>query len=371
MRRLRSKKATRIRAVLSQALFIIFLIMFCLSFQQDMSLPAFTGDGSGTVTPGDGSILTPSIFDLLWRRQGFSKILLKAGIPMIEYVEEFRKDTNIPSIPLQIIGWFMGFTPRGVHDLVATNLPRFTDDPVMLVADGGTWDPEKDWGLSSVLLSLPPGEKVTPATIITRSMPVVAVYHTHATESYLPELNKKKAADAFTSDTSKSVVKVGEMLAKELEQKYRLPVLHSKTVHDEDSRLGAYYRSESTVVAIREKYPDCKVMIDVHRDSQPRSLTAVTIGGKAYARMLLVVGTENANWVSNYNFSRQIIAKLEERYPGITRGILYASAVYNQKYSPLAILVEVGGIDNTLAECKNSMDALAWALASVVLGGGQ
>ncbi len=50
---------------------------------------------------------------------------------MIEYVEEFRKDTNIPSIPLQIIGWFMGFTPRGAHDLVATNLPRFTDDPVM------------------------------------------------------------------------------------------------------------------------------------------------------------------------------------------------------------------------------------------------
>ncbi len=371
MGRLRSKKVIRIRAVLSQALFIIFLIVFCLSFQQDMSLPAFSGDGPGAVVPGDGSILTPSVFDLLWRRQGFSKTLLKAGIPMIEYLEEVRKDTYIPSIPLQVIGWFMGFTPRGVQDLVATNLPRFTDDPAMLLADGGTLDVEKDWGLSSVLLSLPPGEKVTPATIITGSMPVVAIYHTHATESYLPELNKKKPADAFTKDTSKSVVKVGEMLAQELEQRYRLPVVHSKTIHDEESRLGAYCRSEKTVVAIREKYPDCKVLIDVHRDSPPRSLTAVTIGRKTYARMLLVVGTENPNWVSNYNFSRQIIDKLEERYPGVTRGILYASAVYNQKYSPLAILVEVGGVDNTLAECKNSMEALAWALASVMLAGGQ
>lgn len=368
MRPLKFKKALQIKAVLSQALFIVFLIMFCLSFQKDTSLPAFTGDSPGQAQEGDGLIRTPSVFDLLWRRQGFAKTLLKAGFPMIAYVEELRKDSHIPSIPVQIIGWFMGFTPRGIEDLVVSNFPRFMDDPAMLLTDGGAWDPEKDWGLSSVLFSLPPGENVTPATIITGSSPVVAIYHTHATESYLPELKKRSASDAFTDDMSKSVVKVGDMLAWELEQKYRLPVLHSKTVHDADSRLGAYYRSESTVMAMREKYPDCKILIDIHRDSQPRSLTAVTIGGKAYARMLLVVGTENPNWVSNYNFSRQIIARLEERHPGITRGILYASAVYNQKYSPLAILVEVGGVDNALAECKNSMEALAWALASVISG---
>lgn len=287
---------------------------------------------------------------------------------MLGYMEELRKDYPAPAIPLQIFGWFLGFTPRGVQDVVASSFPKFVDDYMVVWSGDAYGDPAKDWGLSPVLFSLPPGEGAMPATILSRNSPVVAIYHTHATESYLPELKKTKASEAFSDDLSKTVVRVGEMLAQELERTYRIPVLHSKTVHDAESRVGAYYRSEATVTAIREKYPDCKVLVDIHRDSQPKGLTGVTIGGKPYARLLLVVGTENPNWVSNYNFSRQIINKLEERYPGITRGILYASAVYNQKYSPLAILVEAGGIDNTFEECRNSMQALAWALASVITG---
>lgn len=358
-------KIPRLKTILSQALIIIFLIMFCLSFERDISVPAFTGEGPQV---DDGPLLSPSVFDILWQRRGISKILLKTGFPMISYMEEIRKDYPMLSIPLQIFGWFLGFTPRGVQDVVASSFPKFVDDYMVVWSGGSADDPEKDWGVSPVLFSLPPGDGVIPATMISRNSPVVAVYHTHATESYLPELNKTKGSEAFSSDLTKTVVKVGEMLAEELERTYRLPVLHSKTVHDAESRVGAYYRSEATVTAIREKYPDCKILIDIHRDSQPKSLTAVTIGGKPYARMLLVVGTENPNWVANYNFSRQIINKLEERYPGITRGILYASAVYNQRYSPMAILVEVGGVDNTLVECRNSMQALAWALASVIAG---
>lgn len=359
------KRIPRLKAILSQALVIIFLIMFCLSFQKDISVPAFTGEQAQV---DDGPLLSPSIFDILWQRRGFSKILLKAGFPMLGYMEELRKDYPMPGISLQIFGWFLGFTPRGVQDVVASSFPRFVEDYMLVWSGDDTGDPTKDWGVSPVLFSLPPGDGVIPATILSSNSPVVAIYHTHATESYLPELNKTKPSDAFTTDLSKSVVRVGEMLAEELERTYRIPVLHSKTVHDAESRVGAYYRSEATVTAIREKYPDCKILIDIHRDSQPKSLTAVTIGGKPYARMLLVVGTENPNWVANYNFSRQIINKLEERYPGITRGILYASAVYNQRYSPMAILVEVGGVDNTLVECRNSMQALAWALASVIAG---
>jgi hypothetical protein len=37
--------------------------------------------------------------------------------------------------------------------------------------------------------------------------------------------------------------------AEELEQRYRIPSLHSTTMHDSDSRVGAYYRSEATVKA--------------------------------------------------------------------------------------------------------------------------
>jgi stage II sporulation protein P len=46
---------------------------------------------------------------------------------------------------------------------------------------------------------------------------------------------------------------------------------------------------------------------------------------------------------------------------------MFESAVYNQKYSDKAILVEFGGVDNTMEECENSAAALAWAIASVML----
>ena len=363
---MKTRKISRTQAILSQALFIVFIIMFCLSFQRDLALPTFGGE---SIQIDEGPILTPSILNVLWRRPGFSKSLLKNGFPLLEFLEEIRKDKVLPSIPLQIFGWFMGHVPTGIHEMVMVAFPKCMDDYASSPAERKGDDFLKDWGLSPVLFTLPPGEKVVPATLMSKSSPVVAVYHTHATESFLPELNKTKPSDAFSKDLSKTVVKVGEMFVEELEQVYRLPVLHSKTVHDAESRVGAYYRSEATVTALREKYPDCKILVDIHRDSQPKSLTGVTIGGKPYARLLLVVGTEHSNWVSNYNFSQKIVSKLEEKYPGVTRGILYASAVYNQKYSPLAILVEAGGVDNTLTECQNSMKALAWALATVIAEG--
>lgn len=363
---MKTRKIGRVQAILSQALFIIFIIMFCFSFQRDLALPAFSGEGPKVE---EGPILTPSVLDVIWSRPGISKTLLKKGFPLLGFFEEIRKDQPLPSIPLQVFGWFLGRVPSGIHEMVMGVFPKCMDDYVSMPTETVGNGFLEDWGLSPVLFTLPPGENVVPATLMSKSAPVVAVYHTHATESFLPELNKSKPSDAFSKDLSKTVVKVGEMFVEELEQVYRLPVLHSKTVHDAESRVGAYYRSEATVTALREKYPDCKILVDIHRDSQPKSLTGVTIGGKPYARLLLVVGTEHSNWVSNYNFSQKIVSKLEEKYPGVTRGILYASAVYNQKYSPLAILVESGGIDNTLAECENSMKALAWALAAVIAEG--
>jgi hypothetical protein len=70
----------RIQTILSQALFIIFLITFCLSFQKDMTVPAFSG---GDAQVDEGPMLSPSIFDILWQRRGFSKVLLKTGFPML------------------------------------------------------------------------------------------------------------------------------------------------------------------------------------------------------------------------------------------------------------------------------------------------
>ncbi len=349
------------RLTLLQTLLVVLLLCFSLAIHPNVWLPTFGGQEGAA----PGEIRTFSVFDLLRKQEDLVKKVFKAGFPIVQYLENHRYDAEIPGFMSYIAGWFLGFVPGNMWELAAAQFPggltACAKDPI-----AAPEDLEKDWGIMPVLYSLPPGEGVQ-ASVGMADKPMIAIYHTHATESYLPDLGKKGSENAFTSDMTKSVVKVGEMFLSELEKRYRIPCIHSKTVHDEESRAGAYCRSETTIQAIQKKYPSCQVLLDLHRDSQPRSITAVKIRDKQYARILLVIGTNNPNWVKNYEFARSITSYLEDAYPGISRGILYASANYNQNYSPQALVVEVGGIDNTLAECKNSMEALAWAVAAALL----
>lgn len=356
----------KIRLLIIEGLFVVALLALALSFPVQESLPAFGGSDGVE----QGLLRTVSVFDFLWNRSDLAKKLLRMSFPLLRYAEEARYDAREAPLAAKLVGWLMGFTPKHSRDLAFAGFPGFLMESQALSVSDATRDRaklENDWGYTPVMFSLPQADDVMPAAAALSSGPLVAVYHTHSTESFLPEVGKEDPSEAFSLDLSRTVVKVGEMLASELERRYRIPVLQSKTIHDADSRVGAYYRSEQTIKAILHKYPHCKYLIDVHRDSPSRSVTAVTIRGKTYARMLLVIGTNNPNWVKNYEFSRAIVDKLEEGYPGISRGILYASAVYNQKYSPNAILIECGGVENTLKECKNSMEALAWAFAAVTL----
>lgn len=351
------------RLLLFEGLLTAFLVVFALSVRTDGAMPAF----GGTAPSAASEVRTPSIMDLVLTREDAAKSLLKQAFPMIDYVEASRSDTPGSDLLSTLVGYFMGFTPRYATDLAFAGIAGFLSENSALPAET-TSDLEKDWGVTPVLYSLPPsGQEVTPATVSLGAGPKVAIYHTHATESFLPEVGKTDAAEAFSDNPSRTVVQVGDMLAKDLEQRYGIPCLHSTTMHDSDSRLGAYYRSEATVKAVQKKYPDCRVLVDLHRDSPPRSITTVTVRGKPYARMMIVIGTDNPGWARNYEFAAKIIEKLEEGYPGVSRGILPESAVYNQKYSPQAIVVECGGVGNTLAECANSAEALAWAIASVML----
>ncbi|HHY76354.1 MAG TPA: stage II sporulation protein P [Firmicutes bacterium] len=365
MRRVSSVEKRKVRLLVAQGLSIILLLAFSLSVKVSPAVPALSGPAAEV----DQDLRTLSVFDFLWKKDSLAKEVLRLAFPMLRYAEEGRHDGHEAPILFRVAGYFLGFIPQSAKDLAFGGFPGFLLESEALEASVTLYDPRKledDWGYTPVMFSLPPGEAPPTAALLSGG-PLVAIYHTHATESYLPEIGKTQATEAFSSNMSKTVMRVGDLLAQELETRYRIPVLHSRTVHDAETRVGAYYRSEQTVRAILDKYPSCTYLIDLHRDSQPRSITAVTIRGKPYARVLFVVGTDNPNWVKNYEFSRKLSEKLEEAYPGISRGVFYESAVYNQKYSPNAILVECGGVGNTMEECENTVKALAWALASLIL----
>ena len=85
---------------------------------------------------------------------------------------------------------------------------------------------------------------------------------------------------------------------------------------------------------------------------------------------MLVVGTDKTfphpDWKENYRFANLLNDKLEEYYPGISRGIILKSERFNQHLSKKAILLEIGSHGNTMEESLNSAKVFAEVLADLI-----
>lgn len=219
-------------------------------------------------------------------------------------------------------------------------------------------------------VTVPPPSPTTPAQ--TASGPFrVLVYHSHAKESFLSELPYAggRLDAAFTENPEKTVVKVGEALCAALNAK-GIPAVQSRVMHDRLGRLGAYVESAKTIEQMLAKYPSIDVLVDVHRDATRRVESTAVVGGKTVAKLMLVVGTANQlshpNWRQNLDFARKFIGALERSYPGMSLGIVTKDSRYNQHYSPQALLLEVGGPENTMEEAIRSAQIAAEVLAKLL-----
>lgn len=212
------------------------------------------------------------------------------------------------------------------------------------------------------------GDGALPAT--TGGRKVVFVYHSHPRESWVPELNVKRANEAEDSKTN--ITMVGSRLRDKLEE-LGIGSVHSGADYP-TSVQGynwnySYKYSLQTVKEALAQHQDITFLFDLHRDSAPREITTASIGGQDYARVYFIVGKKNTRWEQNEAFARSIHEKLEENYPGMSRGIWDKGsgghAEYNQSVSPNSILVEVGGPFNTLEESYRTADALAKTIAEL------
>jgi len=198
----------------------------------------------------------------------------------------------------------------------------------------------------------------------------VVVYHTHTTESFMPELFPDPAVrrdhdpdrEAFSADRSLNVVRVGKELADRLAD-LGLAVRHIRTVHDPggwSGRSGAYFRARKSLMAELGAVHSPVVVLDIHRDAVSHS---TPVGGDRAASVLFVVGRHNPWWQWNYVFARNLSSGLSAVAPGLSRGVCILDGCYNEDLSPLALLVEIGGVDSTMQECLTSARILAGVLA--------
>ncbi|MUT66642.1 stage II sporulation protein P [Paenibacillus sp. NEAU-GSW1] len=204
----------------------------------------------------------------------------------------------------------------------------------------------------------------------TEGRKVAFIYHSHNRESWYPELNS--TAKDPNSDT-KNITLVGKRLAEQLED-LGIGSMHSDTDYPtaiKDYRWELSYKySMKTVKEALASSEDLKFLFDIHRDSQKRKYTTVDIGGKSYAQVYFIIGHKNPNWKKNESFATRIHEKLEKSYPGISRGIFGKTAAtgngeYNQSLAEDSVLIEIGGVDNTLAESYRTVDVLAQIIADI------
>lgn len=189
---------------------------------------------------------------------------------------------------------------------------------------------------------------------------VVLIYHAHTTESFVPS-----SGERFTVDLSQTVAVLGHELKTILERDYGVSVIHDDTIHDM-LRSTAYQKARPTAQKRIEDNPEIKVVVDLHRDGVARRVTTANINGHDVGKILLVVGSGHKEWQQNLSVATSLNDNLQRIAPGISRGLKERNLTYNQDLHPGALLVEVGGHENSLEEVRRTLPYLAKALAELI-----
>lgn len=220
--------------------------------------------------------------------------------------------------------------------------------------------------------------------------PQVMIYHTHTREAYcMTESDRKNVQSSFNEDktNTKNVVVAGNYIMETL-LKRDIATHHDITVHTEQRVNGVwqdcYYFGKQTLTGLLNTYKDTQLVLDVHRDgvTNPnrdtiRHKTVVLAeDGTEYAQIMLVVGLNfnasykqddvfNPHWKDNFKLALLVIEKLEEKVPGITRGISLRREAYNQNLAQNTLLVEMGFDGNLVSEVTASSQLLGEVLAEI------
>lgn len=199
--------------------------------------------------------------------------------------------------------------------------------------------------------------------------PLIYIYNSHQTEEYSPS--------SFLEYTINPTVMMANYILEETfnNQDYTTIVEESSVKEILTANNWKYSSSYKASRILLEKTkkanPTLKYYIDVHRDSLKKDKTTVEINGKLYAKTIFLIGLENPNYEENLIFTTKINDLLNKKYPNLSKGIYKkggtgVNGIYNQDFSPYAILIEIGGYENTTTEVMNSTLAFAECYMEVI-----
>ena len=340
-----------------------------------------------------------------------------------EEIKPEKKGINISEKVRGIISFFTGFDPDDYITLLKAEVPvmRVTEKSALWALASGeetaavynpagadtnktNQTPEKNDGEvhsikevdssqaksltgsdKKILIKNETGFSVDVSSMLKSQMPVklefngpeILILHTHATESYTPEgeTSYNSAQSDRTQDTEKNIVKVGEKMA-EIFRENGIETLHDKTLHDYPNYNGSYGNSLKTAESYLKKYPTIKMIIDVHRDAivygdGTKAKVLTEINGKKAAQLMFVIGTnagglEHPEWEKNLRTAVKLQAAIEQKYPGLMRGINLRKERFNEHLTYGSMIIEVGTSGNTLTESLYSSQLAAKVIAEAL-----
>ncbi len=287
----------------------------------------------------------------------------------------FKMSTNINlDDPRSLLGRELpGFSLFDGKILVAGEGTNYTNMPFESAPPIEVLNAEKEAALQNtegIEAGNPNQENTDKPPMTTEGRQVVFVYFTHNRESYLPYLKGVTNPDA-AYHSELNVMKIGDKLKEQLESRGIGTLVDKTDIQGNLTRKGltypqSYLESRPVVQAAMANNRDHQFFIDIHRDSHRKDMTTKVINGQSYAKLAFIIGGNQSNYQKNEKLATELHEILEEKYPGLSRGVFVkreGNGKYNQDLSENAFLVEFGGVDNTFEELYRSSDALADALS--------
>lgn len=198
---------------------------------------------------------------------------------------------------------------------------------------------------------------------------VVYIYNTFQTDGYLSQF--------FNSYNTRSYVTQASFILSEYLKAWKIgSIVEEKSVvevaKEENIPYTNSYAASRILLEQRvQENNSLKYFFDLQISDYERDATTVNINGVDYAKILFVVGTDNGNYQDNQEFARKLNQLLESINPSLTRGVSLRGGtgyqgVYNQDFSGKTLLIQVGGVYNTIDEVNRSMKVLAQVIATYI-----
>jgi|GEM_PF-4012664 len=189
----------------------------------------------------------------------------------------------------------------------------------------------------------------------------VAIFHTHTSETYHDDVRPVDSTFHVLppGENRGQVVEVGAFLAQALEEK-GINVIHDRDIYDQVYSMS-YIRAREGLKELLNEHKNLNLILDIHRDGLTNlgmDVVQTDVNGNPAARVMFVISKEAGQ--ENLRVARELAEIMERKYPGLFRRFeLREGRIFNQDLNPGLILVEIGGVRNSLSEALYTAELLS------------